>query len=71
MAQWLRRVAVSWATWVRFLQGVKTLCRPLAIFLGTEPVSAHARLRLFFILLLSINFFPFDFLSGDLALTGF
>ena len=42
-AQWLRRVKVSWATWVRFPQGDKTLCCPLAILRGTEPVSALTR----------------------------
>ena len=41
MALWLRRVAVSWATWVQFQQDAESLCSHLAILRGNhEPVSA-------------------------------
>ena len=40
MAQWLRQVTVSWATWVLFQDCAETLCSPSAILRGTEPVSA-------------------------------
>ena len=43
------------------------LCHALAILRGTESVSALA--RVLFILLRSLYFFFFDFVSGDLALT--
>ena len=38
-----RRVTVSRATWVQCQQGVETLCCPLAILHGTEPVRALTR----------------------------
>ena len=43
MAQWLRLVAESRATWVRFLKSAETLCSASAILRGTEPVSALTR----------------------------
>ena len=58
MADWLRLVAKSRATWVRFLhtvQSAKTLCHASAILRGTEPVNALT--RALFILLRSLNFF--------------
>ena len=69
MAQWLRRVAVSRGAWVQILQGTETFCLPSAILRGTEPVSALARALLYCCAL--YNFYFLDFLSGDLALTGF
>ena len=51
MAQWLRLVAESWATWVQFLISAEFLCSPSAILRGTEPVRALT--RALFILLLS------------------
>ena len=50
MAQWLRRLAVSRATWVRFPQGDpgdETPCSPLAILRGTEPISTLTRALLY------------------------
>ena len=41
MAEWLNRVAMNLATWTRFRQGAETLCSPLPILRGTEPVSAR------------------------------
>ena len=69
MAQWLRRVAVSRGAWVQILQGTETFCLPSAILRGTELVSALARALLYCCAL--YNFYFLDFLSGDLALTGF
>ena len=40
MAEKFWWVAASWATWVQFQHGAETLCLPLAILCGTEPVSA-------------------------------
>ena len=43
------------ATWVQFLMSAETLCQPMAILHGTEPVSALT--RKLFILLHSLFFF--------------
>ena len=47
MAQRLRHLPVSQATWNGFSQGAETPCRPLAILRGTEPVSALTRALLY------------------------
>ena len=70
MVEWLRLVIHSLETWVRFPHGAESFCRAAAILRGTEPVSALT--RALFILLRFLSFFFFlDFVSGDLALTGF
>ena len=58
MAQWLRQVALSWETWVRFQQSAETLCNPSAILCSTEPVSA---LTLEILYCCSLCFFPLRF----------
>ena len=67
MAQWLRRVTVSRVTRVQFQRGVETLRHPLAILRGASQCTDTRA----FILLLSMIYFFLDFVSGDLALTGF
>ena len=69
MAEWLRRVAESLATLVRFPLGAETLCRSSAILRGTEPVSALTRALLYCCALYNFSFL--DFVSVDLSLTRF
>ena len=75
MAKWLRRVTASLDSsrvlklWDGFQQGAETLCHPLAILRGLEPVSALTRARLYRCAL--YDFSLLNFVSGDLALTRF
>ena len=57
---------MSLATWVRFLMGVDSFCRALAILRGAESVHRHAS---FYIAVLSINSFFLGFVSVYLAQT--
>ena len=43
MAEWLRRIAESLATWVRFPLDAESFFSPCAILHGTESVSALTR----------------------------
>ena len=67
---------MSRETLVRFSHGAETQCCPSATPSGTEPVAGRqstdtaVRHTGFYIAALSILFF-LDFVSGDLALTGF
>ena len=53
----------------RFPQGAEILFSPMVILRGTEPLSALT--RALYIPALSIFFLFSNFVSGDLALTGF
>ena len=55
------------------VNGPETLCSPWAILCGTEPVRTltHALFILLRAAALSVFFFFLDFVSGNLALTGF
>ena len=55
MVEWLRLVAESQASWVRFLKCTDTLYQVSASLYGTEPVSALT--RKLFISLCSLYFF--------------
>ena len=69
MAWRLRQVAVSLEIWVQFPQGAETLSCPSAIYMALSPsLYWHSR---FCIAVLSMIFSLSNFVSGDLALTGF
>ena len=68
MAQWFRRFAVSRVTWVLFKQGSEILSCLSAILCGSKPVSALTRVSF---MLLHCVYSLSNFVSGDLALTGF
>ena len=59
---------ISEIVWIRFQHGAESFCHAAAILRGTEAVSELT--RAFYNAALSIVFFPLDFVSGDLALTG-
>ena len=71
MGQWLRWLAGSQAIYVqfKFQQGAEIFCSTSAIWRGTEPISALTRSLSYCCTL--YNFFFSNFVSGDLALTGF
>ena len=67
MAQWLRLVVESLATWVLFFMSAETLCSVSAILRNTEP-AVHWHALFLYCCALSFSFF-LDFVSGYLART--
>ena len=53
------------------MQGAKPFYHPLVILPGTEPVSALTTALIYCCALRLYNLSFLDFVSGDLALTGF
>ena len=66
--QWLRRVAVSWATWALFLQGADTLSPPGPICFGaTRNQQKNHRPKYFISFSILFYFFPILRVTAILA----